>query len=315
MKARVSTEWLSGCSGCHVAVVDLHEKLANLVEDVEFVRVPVLMDEKGYPEAEVGLVEGAIRSEHDREAAVHMRKSVKTLVAFGSCAAWGGPSGLGWLHDRKTVLDTVYASGPTNTPGQTPGGDVPALEEGVVPLDEVVEVDFYLPGCPPHPYYIAAGLRALLGGSAPPLPARKVCADCDRKMRKRPGTQLRPGAISGPDDELCFLSQGVVCLGSVTINRCQAPCPASGIACTGCGGPSADLIREPHLDLRTMVAKRMQMLTGIPAETVTKYIQDNAKTFYAYAAASPAVYRKPTVELREWAGDAAPPSATAGKEG
>jgi len=56
MKTRISTEWLSGCSGCHVAVVDLHEKLVNLLDDVEFVRIPVLMDEKGYPEAEVGLV-------------------------------------------------------------------------------------------------------------------------------------------------------------------------------------------------------------------------------------------------------------------
>lgn len=315
MKARVSTEWLSGCSGCHVAVVDLHEKLLGLVEDVEFVRVPVLMDEKGYPEAEVGIVEGAIRNEHDREAAVHMRKSVKTLVAFGSCATHGGPSGLGWLHSRQSVLDTVYASGPTNTPGQAPSGEVPALDAGVVPLDEVVEVDFYLPGCPPHPYYIAAGLRALLGGSAPALQMRTVCTDCERKMRKRPGTAFRPGEVSGPDPELCFLSQGVICLGSVSLNRCQAPCPASGIACTGCAGPSADLTREPHLDLRTMVARRMHMLTDVPEETVTHYMQDNAKTFYAYAAASPAVYRKPTMELREWAGDAAPPSATASKEG
>ncbi len=58
MKAKVSTEWLSGCSGCHVAVVDLHEKLLNLVDSIEFVRIPVLMNEKGYPKADIGLVEG-----------------------------------------------------------------------------------------------------------------------------------------------------------------------------------------------------------------------------------------------------------------
>jgi len=95
MKATVSTEWLSGCSGCHVAVVDLHEKLLNLVEAVEFVRVPVLMDEKGYPKADVGIVEGAVRSEHDRESLLRMRDSVKTLVAFGSCAVYGGPRASG----------------------------------------------------------------------------------------------------------------------------------------------------------------------------------------------------------------------------
>lgn len=314
MRARVSTEWLSGCSGCHVAIVDLHEKLANLVEDVEFVRVPVLMDEKGYPKADVGIVEGAIRSHHDREAAEHMRKSVKTLVAFGSCACYGGPSGLGWLYDQKSVIEETYSSGPTNVQGQAPDGQVPELEDGVVPLDEVVEVDFYLPGCPPHPYFIAAGLRALLGAQAPPLSTKPVCAECTRKMRKRPGVELQKAAVTAPDPELCFLSQGVICLGSVSLNRCQAPCPANGIACTGCAGPSADLIREPHLDLRTMVAKRMQMLTGVAADEVARYVEASAKTFYAYAVASPAIYRKPTVELREWAGDAAPVPARAGKE-
>ncbi len=311
MKARISTEWLSGCSGCHVAVVDLHEKLLGLVEEAEFVRVPVLLDEKGYPKADIGIVEGAIRSEHDLECARKMRDSCTAIVAFGSCAAYGGPSGLGWLHDRGKVLETVYASGPTNVPGQQLSGDLPHLEEGVVPIDEVIKVDFFLPGCPPHPLHIASALRALMGVSAPPLSAKSVCSECSRKMRKKEGVTFKPAAVTADDAELCFLSQGVVCLGSVTLNRCQAPCPASGIACTGCNGPSVNLIREPHLDLRTMVARRMHMLTGIDADAVRTHMEQDAKTYYAYAAASPAVYRKPTVELKEWAGDAA---ASAAKE-
>lgn len=305
MRARISTEWLSGCSGCHVAVVDLHEKLLGLVEEVEFVRVPVLMDEKGYPAADIGLVEGAIRSEHDRECAQAMRKSCKKIVAFGSCAAYGGPSGLGWLYEKKAVLDTVYALGPTNTPGQQPIGELPHLEEGVVPIDEVIDVDLVLPGCPPHPLHIAAALRAALGASAPPLSAKSVCSECTRKMRKKDGVALKPTAVTADDAETCFLSQGVVCLGSVTLNRCQAPCPASGVACTGCAGPTVNLLREPHLDLRTLVARRMSLLTGIDADAIRTHMEQNAKTYYAYAAASPAVYRKPTVELKEWAGDAA----------
>ena len=79
MKAKVSTEWLSGCSGCHVAVVDLHEKLLNLVDSIEFVRIPVLMDEKGYPKADIGLVEGAIRSEHDRHCAEQMQPGLPRI--------------------------------------------------------------------------------------------------------------------------------------------------------------------------------------------------------------------------------------------
>jgi len=300
MKARVSTEWLSGCSGCHVAMVDLHEKLLNLVEEVQFVRLPVLMDEKGFPEAEVGLVEGAVRSEHDREALLKLRASVKTLVAFGSCAVYGGPSGIGWLYRKDEVLDKVYSTGPTNVPGQRPDGDVPHLEESVVPIDEVVKVDAYLPGCPPHSAYIANNLKRLLAGKAPAMSDQPVCGDCPRKMRKTTGIKLQRGAVTAEDPQVCFLSQGVICLGSVTLNRCMAPCPAVGIACTGCNGPSLDIIAEPQHDLRAMAARRMSLLTGIEEAEIRTYMEENAKTFYAYAMASPVIYKKPTVELREW---------------
>ena len=302
MTATVSTEWLSGCSGCHVAVVDLHEKLLGLVEEISFVRVPVLMDTKDYPKADVGIVEGAVRSEHDREALLRMRDSVSTLVAFGSCAVYGGPSGLGWLYDRDTVMGTVFDGGPTNAGGERPDEGAPRLEDSVVPIDEVVDVDLYLPGCPPHPYFIAAGLRAALG-SGVALTAMTVCADCDRKMAKKPGVELQRGATVADDPEACFLSQGVICLGSVTLNRCLAQCPKAGVACFGCAGPSLDVITEPHLDLRGMVGRRLNMLTGMPVEDVVNYFEQDAKTFYAYAVASPVVHRKPTVEMQEWAGD------------
>jgi F420-non-reducing hydrogenase small subunit len=300
MKARISTEWLSGCSGCHVAVVDLHEKLLALVDEVEFVRVPVLMDETSYPEADVGVVEGAIRSDHDREAAQRMRDSCKTLVAFGTCAVYGGPSGIGWLYEPSTILRTAYQEGRSNAGDNAPAAGLPQLEDSVTPLDQVVEVDVYLPGCPPHPFFVAAGLRAALGVAAPPLTAQSVCSDCNRVMRKQSVATLQRGALTAPEAHTCFLSQGVVCLGSVALNRCHAPCPNSGVACTGCAGPALELIREPHLDLRTLVAKRLNLLTGLPREEVVAYFQESAKTFYAYAMASPVVYGKPTVEMRAW---------------
>jgi F420-non-reducing hydrogenase small subunit len=306
MSAKVSTEWLSGCSGCHVAIVDLHEKLVNLAEEVEFVRIPVLMDEKGYPKADIGIVEGAIRSVHDREALIKLRASVKTLVAFGSCAVFGGPSGIGWLYDRESVLKAVYDEGASNAGGERPDADVPKLEDSVIPIDEVVPVDYYLPGCPPSPYFIASALRLMLDGpqgKQTPLVSGTVCGKCQRKMRKAPGTPLQKGAITAPDAERCFLSQGVICMGSVTLDRCLAPCPKSGVVCTGCNGPSLQVIKEPHLDLRTEIAGKMQRLCGIPAEEVRAYMERDAKTYYSYAMASPVMFKKPTVELREWAGD------------
>lgn len=305
MKVTISTEWLSGCSGCHIALVDLHEKLLSLLEEAQIVRSPVLIDEKGYPHATVGIVEGAVRSEHDKHALLKMRESVDKLVAFGTCAVYGGPSGIGWLYSRDQVLDAAYEQGPTNAGGERPDAEAPALENSVRPIDEYVDVDLYLPGCPPHPFFVAAGLRKLADDSRPGLTHRSVCADCERKMEKRQGVQLRPAAVAGDDPDLCFLSQGIVCLGSVTLNRCMAPCPKIGVACTGCAGPAIDVLTDPQRDLRSELALRMEKLCGIPRSEIIAYLEKNANTFYAYAMSSPALYKKPTVELREWAGPSA----------
>jgi F420-non-reducing hydrogenase small subunit len=300
MKTRISTEWLSGCSGCHVAVVDLHEKLLNLVEDVEFVRIPVLIDEKGYPEADVGIVEGAIRSEHDRHALLKMRESCKKLIAFGTCAVYGGPSGIGWLYDKDAILKKVYSETVTSAAdGKLPMG-APELEQSVIPINEVVDIDFYIPGCPPHPYFIALAIKTLLGADVPDISIKTVCSACNRKMEKREGVKLQKGMSNASEEDICLLSQGVVCLGSVTLDRCQAQCPNKGVACAGCAGPSIDIITEPHLDIRTLIAKRMSMLTGIDQEEILHYIEDEAKTFYSYCLSSPSIYKKPTVEMREW---------------
>lgn len=302
MKTTVATEWLSGCSGCHVALVDLHEKLLNLMDSIEFVRIPVLMDEKGYPAADVGIIEGAIRSEHDRAAAIALRNSVKTLIAFGTCAVYGGPSGIGWLYPPNAILTGVYRNGPTTSADEQLDETLPKLEQSVVPVNEVVPVDLYLPGCPPHPSWIATALGALHDPQRHTLEQKTVCSQCERTMKKRTGVTLQTASVTAPDDSLCLLCQGIICLGSVTMERCQSPCPNRGIACAGCAGPSFDIIVEPHLDIRTMVAKRMHLLTGIEQGEINTYMEQEARTFYAYSLASPVIYTKPAVKIKSWAG-------------
>jgi F420-non-reducing hydrogenase small subunit len=186
-----------------------------------------------------------------------------------------------------------------------PDDAAPALEQSVIPIDEVVRVDLYLPGCPPHPFWIAEALGSLHDPTRHALEQKTVCSRCERTMKKQSGVKLQTARVTAPDDNVCLLCQGIICLGSVTMDRCQSPCPNRGVACAGCAGPSFDIIVEPHLDIRTLIAKRMHLLTGIDMTEIREYIEREARTYYAYALASPVIYKKPGVKIQSWAGTAA----------
>jgi F420-non-reducing hydrogenase small subunit len=109
-KIRLNTEWLCDCGGCHVALVDLHEKILNVLESVEILKCPVLTDEKLYPEADIGILTGSMRTEHDRHAAEEMRRKCKTIIAFGTCAVYGGLHGAGLAHSREEIMDLSIAA-------------------------------------------------------------------------------------------------------------------------------------------------------------------------------------------------------------
>ena len=299
-KLRVNTEWLSGCGGCHIGMVDLHEKILDVLGAVEFLHSPVLTDVKGYPEADIGLIEGAIRSEHDRHAALAMRKACKKIVAFGTCAVYGGLSGATLAHSREELLAAAFTENPTTKGGKVPTQDVAPLEQHVVPLDEVIDVDMYLPGCPPHAAFIFDALLALAEGRPPKARDESVCGNCRREMVKTDVVQLKRHHEGIPEAKTCFLSQGYLCLGSVTLDRCLAPCPQKGMTCTGCAGPTEQVLTEPNRDLRTEVAERMTRLTKIPAEEIVKAMEAQAKTHYAYAMATRMVGKKPTFLIEKW---------------
>ena len=298
-KARLSIEWLSGCSGCELGIVDLHEKLLAVLDELDIVRLPILMDTKDYPEAEIGLVTGSIRSEHDLRAAKKMRESCKTIVAFGTCPVYGGPQSAGYAHTRDELLDGAYGHN-ASTRTTTPPVDVPPLLDANVPLDAEIDVDVYIPGCPPHPAFIFDGLTALLKGRPPSFGRHNVCFDCDRTMLKSDVVQLRRAHERSYDPAVCFLSQGCLCFGSVTLDRCLAPCMRVGVPCFSCGGPSESVTLEPQKDVRSEIAERMAHLTNIPRETIVREIEEQAKTHFAYAMASPVFRQKPTFLLRKW---------------
>jgi F420-non-reducing hydrogenase small subunit len=311
-RARLSIEWLSGCSGCEFGIVDLHEKLLTVLDEVELVRMPILMVTKEYVDAEIGLVTGSIRTDHDLHAAREMRRSCKKIVAFGTCPVYGGPHSSAYANGREDLLDTAFRRNATTCTHEPPP-NVPALLEGNRPLDSEIEVDAYIPGCPPHAAYIFDGLLSLVRGGETRIGRHNACYHCRRKMTKTDVSTLRRAYDGEFDPELCFLSQGCLCFGSVTLDRCLAPCMSVGVPCFSCGGPSESIALEPQKDVRTEVAQRMSHLTKIPYATIVKEIEKQAKTHFAYAMASPVFRQKPTFLLKKWV-QAAPDGATA-KEG
>lgn len=300
----VNIEWLSDCSGCHVAIVDLHEKILSVLQSVKIQRCPVLTDIKDYPPATVGLISGAIRTEHDRHAAEAMRKSCDLVIAWGSCAVYGGIAGAGNLNSREEILDTVYLRNKTTMPGAAPANRVSPLEPTVRPLDSVIDVDLYLPGCAPHPAFVFEALLALLEGRPPKATKESVCAHCKRSMRKSGTDRILKHSEGVPDPEECFLSQGYICMGSVTLDRCLSPCPLNGVPCTGCAGATMQILTEPNRDIRTEIGERMSRLTRIPKEAIVKEIERTAKSHYSYTMATSMIGDKPTFLIKKWTEEA-----------
>ncbi|MCB9652861.1 MAG: methyl viologen-reducing hydrogenase [Deltaproteobacteria bacterium] len=300
-KARVSIEWLSGCSGCEVGIVDLHEKLLAVLDNIELVRIPILMDTKDYVKADVGLITGSLRTEHDVEAAHKMREACDAIIAFGTCPVYGGPQSAAYCHSSEELLHNSFGNNRSTSTNSSPE-NVPKLLDGNRALDSEIKVDLYIPGCPPHPVYIFEGLTSLLQNKEPQIGRFNVCYHCDRTMVKTEQATLRRSHEGEYDPSICYLSQGCLCFGSATLDRCMAPCPRTSVPCFSCGGPSEAIILETNKDVRTMVAERMAHLTNIPYDTIVSEIERQAKTHYAYAMGSPIFREKPTFLLKKWLG-------------
>ena len=167
-KARVATVWLDGCSGCHMSLLDMDERLILLEEKIELVYSP-LVDAKQFPEnVDVALVEGSVSSEDDLHKIKLIRKNSKVLVALGDCAVTGNIPSMRTVFPLAKVLERVYEENATINK-HVPTKIVPKLLERVMPLHEVVNVDIYLPGCPPSADNIFFAISELLEGRMPDL--------------------------------------------------------------------------------------------------------------------------------------------------
>lgn len=167
-KARVATVWLDGCSGCHMSLLDMDERLILLAEKIDLVYSP-LVDAKQFPEnVDVALVEGSVSTEEDLHKIKLIRKNSRVLVSLGDCAVTGNVPSMRTLFPLAKVLDRVYVENSTIN-RHAPTKVVPRLLEQVRPLHEVVAVDLYLPGCPPSAENIFFAISELLEGRMPEM--------------------------------------------------------------------------------------------------------------------------------------------------
>jgi NAD-reducing hydrogenase small subunit len=169
-KVKVATAWLDGCAGCHMSVLDLDEVLLSLAARIEVVFGP-LVDAQEVPKGvDVSLVEGAVSSQADLALAKELRAHSQLVVALGDCAVTSNVPGMRNPIPVAKLLERVYLENTLANP-VIPTDGVPALARHVVPLHEVIKVDFHIPGCPPPPAVIASVLTQLLDGRRVELPA------------------------------------------------------------------------------------------------------------------------------------------------
>ena len=272
-KPKLAMYWASACGGCEISVLNIHENILTVDEVFDIAFFPCIADFKvkdleAYPDGYIDLClfNGAIRNSENEEMAHLLRKKSKIMVAYGSCAYEGCIPALSNLTTKEATFDKVYINNPSiDNPDKIFPQEVTKVPEGeltlpffyntVKSLDQVTDVDYYLPGCPPEPPQIWAVLQVVVGAllEGAPLPpagaiigagTSAVCEECDREKKEKMIDRFyRPYEIV-PDPEQCLLEQGLVCMGLATRGGCEALCPSVGIGCRGCYGPPPGVIDQ-----------------------------------------------------------------------
>ena len=256
-----------GCAGCEMALVDLSEKLVDALEHLEVVFwAPTVADVK-YKDLEamednfidVAFVDGMVRlSEHEHMIKVLRQKS-KVLVAFGICAALGGIPGMANLHTRDELFkqaykDTFSTENPDDVYPQPEyllddkyDLTLPEFLDKVRCVSDIVDVDYFVGGCPPHHDFVAGAVEAIVSGNLPPKGSwltngKSVCDVCKRNPARKGEaraliTEVKRTVDGRPDPDICLLQQGYLCLGAMTQGDCGASCLNVNMPCRGCGGP------------------------------------------------------------------------------
>jgi F420-non-reducing hydrogenase small subunit len=306
-KPKIGFYWCGSCGGCEESVVDLALDLLVVVDAVDIVFFPVGMDFKredveALPDGGLAacFINGCVRTSEQEEMAGLLRRKSGALIAYGACAVSGGIPGLANQFSRERIMQFVYEGSPSThneaktrpQPASTDNGHaltIPTMRERVRALDQVVDVDYYLPGCPPTPALLKQAVLALLEGKLPPkgsvlAPDIALCDQCPRRDTKPADlqyTEFKRPHLTKADPSTCFLVQGIVCMGPATRSGCEALCVNGNMPCSGCFGPTSRVLDQGGKMVSTLAASTAAQTTE-EAERILAGIPDPVGTFYRY---------------------------------
>lgn len=292
-------------------MVDLADDILTVSEIADIVFWPVALDFKfkdvealNDGEIAVTLVNGAIRMDEQEEMAKLLRRKSRVLMAHGSCAHLGGIPGLANLFGRKEVLYRSYKEVPTV---RNPDGILPEVRsnargeelrlsgfhDGVKALNQVLEVDYYIPGCPPTPQLIREAIWMALEDRLPPngsvlADKKALCDTCPRRDSRPERIRIKGFKRLHQtewDPSRCFLDQGLICIGPATRGGCMARCILANMPCRGCFGPT-DRIKDQGAKSLSFLASMIDAKDEHELEQIAKSIPDPAGLFYRYSLAS-----------------------------
>ncbi len=307
-KIKMAVYWGAACGGCCVSVLDVHEALFDVVAAAELVFWPIALDTKykdveamADQEIDLTLFNGAVRNSENEHIARLLRQKSKILVAYGSCAHLGGIPGLGNFSNREGIFERVYeTSESTVNPDKVRPQPVTKVKEGeltipefyndVRALNQVVEVDYYLPGCPPQTERLVEVFMAIVTGAELPPKGSVVgawektqCDECTRKKTENKKIKEFKRPIEIVDDgETCFLEQGVICMGPATRGGCGYRCIQGNAPCRGCYGPPADA-PDPGAKMMSAIGTMIDSDDEEEIQKIVEQIADPAGTFYRFS--------------------------------
>ena len=319
-KLKLGLYWAASCGGCEIAVLDLDEKILDLVEIADIVFWPVAVDVKysdieampdGY--IDVCLFNGSIRTSENEHMANLLRAKSKVLVAFGSCAHEGCIPGLANLSNRDEIFNVAYLDNPsTENPNNiTPKTStevnegtltLPEFYDTVKTLDQVVDVDYYLPGCPPPVKLIAAAITAIAENKLPPKgsvlgPLRSVCDECRFERYEKKIKEIKRVFEVEKIEEKCLLEQGIICMGPATRGGCDARCLNADMPCTGCGGKTPNSPDQGAKMISALASilgvEGEEEMTDGEIDSLIEQVIDPVGTFYKYSLPSAFINRRP----------------------